>query len=988
MADDIIASDVSTIADLNTAIQLADSEGASGTPYEIDLASGSDIELSAALDAINLKAGVTLDIVGNGATLDGENETNHQSYGQRGLFVYSGTVNISDLTVANAVAVGGAAGRAAGGGAGLGGGLFVAGSGDADQAAVPQVKLTNVAFSGNKATGGKGGAGGSYVQGAGGGGGMGGAGGSGGTSTNGGGGGVGVGAAGGAGGAGTGGKGVIPGPGGGTGGGGHAGGPSGGGGGGGGLPATPSQGGGGAGGGVGGVNGTGGGIGDSPGDGGAGGFGGGGGGGVVGGTGGFGGGGGANGGGGGFGGGGGGAYSGAAAGFGAGQGGAYSTGGGGGGLGAGGEIFVQSGASLTIVSTSGQGGVNLSGGDAKGGASGGNRGGTGSGFGGGIFLQGGQTLDFAPATGTTETFSDVIADENGSQSGYGSDKGSLVLDGAGTLYLNAQNTFTGGVTIDSGTLKLGDNFAAGGAGVGGAAAAGAITFASADATLQLEAAPPATNNGLFTNTLGGLVVGDKIDLGGLRFAPGASATISGSVVTVSSGGASENFNLANAETNTGFAVTSDGVGPDPGTLLTAVDAVELTDFTGAVTYYNSLSDAIAAANQGTPTQPSTDTITLLNNIAENANPAAIDLASDLSLTINGAGYSLDGEGSYRGLYVLSGHVTVQDLTIENAVAVGGAGGGGGGGGAGLGGGLYVGDDSPDGLAPADVTLSGVTFVDDSAKGGAGGGGAYFNSNSGINAGGGGGGQGGAGTSVSSGGGGGAGGNGVNGQGGGNPSSRFGSDAGGAGGYGGGGGDGFDGGAGGRRRRRRRRGDGRLRRRRRRRRGDGRLRRFRRRRRWRFQLHRHQRLWRRGRFRRRRRRRAIQQTAQQRRRRRRRRRPRRRRRYFRPGRREPDHRGRLEPRRPDVLRPNSGHGRRWRRLSHFGRRRLARRRGKRVRFRRRHIHPGRHVGGPDGRHLGRRADLRRDDDRERRDRRCRRLRRHERHGGHGAQARST
>src|ERR1700733_3479970 len=93
---------VTTEAQLNAAIVQADStSAASGTTFEIDLAANADIELSTALEAINLTSGVTLDIVGNGATLDGKNESTGASYNQRGLFIYSGTVNISDLTVAN-----------------------------------------------------------------------------------------------------------------------------------------------------------------------------------------------------------------------------------------------------------------------------------------------------------------------------------------------------------------------------------------------------------------------------------------------------------------------------------------------------------------------------------------------------------------------------------------------------------------------------------------------------------------------------------------------------------------------------------------------------------------------------------------------------------------------------------------------------------------------------------------------------------------------
>ena len=82
----IIASDVSTVANLNTAIIAADGETTAGV-YEIDLANGANIELTQALEAINLATGVALDIEGDGATLDGKNETTGVSDNQRGLFV-------------------------------------------------------------------------------------------------------------------------------------------------------------------------------------------------------------------------------------------------------------------------------------------------------------------------------------------------------------------------------------------------------------------------------------------------------------------------------------------------------------------------------------------------------------------------------------------------------------------------------------------------------------------------------------------------------------------------------------------------------------------------------------------------------------------------------------------------------------------------------------------------------------------------------------
>jgi hypothetical protein len=164
MGNTIIAASVSTAAQLNAAIVKADSEAAGSGAYEIDLANFSTITLNVALDAINLKSGVTLVIDGEDDTLNGEGR-------QRGLFVYSGAVTIEDLTIENADALGGSGAGGGGGGAGLGGGLFVASAGN--------VTLDNVDFSKNSATGGNGSVGGSGSGSYGGGGGLGGGGGGG-----------------------------------------------------------------------------------------------------------------------------------------------------------------------------------------------------------------------------------------------------------------------------------------------------------------------------------------------------------------------------------------------------------------------------------------------------------------------------------------------------------------------------------------------------------------------------------------------------------------------------------------------------------------------------------------------------------------------------------------------------------------------------------------------------------------------------------------
>jgi autotransporter-associated beta strand protein len=83
-----------------------------------------------------------------------------------------------------------------------------------------------------------------------------------------------------------------------------------------------------------------------------------------------------------------------------------------------------------------------------------------------------------------------------------------VLSGLGTLDLAAANTFTGGVTIDEGTLELSNSAAAG---------SGTITFApGADATMELD-------SGVFaTNPIAGFATG-----GSLRYIGAGSATLAG-----------------------------------------------------------------------------------------------------------------------------------------------------------------------------------------------------------------------------------------------------------------------------------------------------------------------------------------------------------------------------------------------------------------------------------------------------------------------------
>ncbi|BAY21588.1 hypothetical protein NIES2100_13440 [Calothrix sp. NIES-2100] len=88
-------------------------------------------------------------IVGNGKSISGDANNNgiNDDGDLRPLFILSGTVGISDLTITNGRAKGGNGSGGSGGGAGLGGGLFIYDG---------NVSLTNVAFSNNTAQGGNG----------------------------------------------------------------------------------------------------------------------------------------------------------------------------------------------------------------------------------------------------------------------------------------------------------------------------------------------------------------------------------------------------------------------------------------------------------------------------------------------------------------------------------------------------------------------------------------------------------------------------------------------------------------------------------------------------------------------------------------------------------------------------------------------------------------------------------------------------------------
>jgi autotransporter-associated beta strand protein len=126
--------------------------------------------------------------------------------------------------------------------------------------------------------------------------------------------------------------------------------------------------------------------------------------------------------------------------------------------------------------------------------------------------------------------------------------GDLIKVGAGTLTLSDTNGYSGGTSLDGGTLDL--------AAVG-AAGKTTITFAKGSEILKIENA--ALSADTFGNTIHSFGVGDVIDLPGLAFATGATALFNSAThkLAVTSNGVTDILTLANPAF-TKFVAISDG----------------------------------------------------------------------------------------------------------------------------------------------------------------------------------------------------------------------------------------------------------------------------------------------------------------------------------------------------------------------------------------------------------------------------------------------
>ena len=163
--------------------------------------------------------------------------------------------------------------------------------------------------------------------------------------------------------------------------------------------------------------------------------------------------------------------------------------------------------------------------------------------------------------GTVDTYSGLLQD-GGAAGGTG---GQVEVGGLGELVLNgSNNTYTGGTTIDAGTLDIAAL---------GAAGTGTITFANparfGTTTLEIDAAALTTaapNAYSFANKIAGATSPDQvIDLTSLAYNQGSTnAALNGTSLLVSNGSSSVTLQLASDQSKSSFVTASDGHG---GTLV-------------------------------------------------------------------------------------------------------------------------------------------------------------------------------------------------------------------------------------------------------------------------------------------------------------------------------------------------------------------------------------------------------------------------------------
>ena len=178
----------------------------------------------------------------------------------------------------------------------------------------------------------------------------------------------------------------------------------------------------------------------------------------------------------------------------------------------------------------------------------------------GVWTEGQEFMadDGAPGDRATFSISDAIADEAGSDASASSNARGLVLDGAGTLVLDGEHTYSGVTEVDAGTLDVEGTLDASGVQVAGGSLGGIGTIAAL-VTTSGSVAP-----GAAAQPLGALHVAGDATLG-------AGATLS--IKADAASGASASLVVDGAADVAGTIVLDfGGATPAEGTTFTVLSA--------------------------------------------------------------------------------------------------------------------------------------------------------------------------------------------------------------------------------------------------------------------------------------------------------------------------------------------------------------------------------------------------------------------------------
>ncbi len=185
-----------------------------------------------------------------------------------------------------------------------------------------------------------------------------------------------------------------------------------------------------------------------------------------------------------------------------------------------------------------------------------------------LFLTDQNTIDVT--TGDTLTLSGPVEDFASST------PGSLVLQGGGSLTLTDFNSFSGGVTIDSGTLVVN----------GSSAGGGPITFgAGAGAELELASGVP-------TGNIAGIQGGDQILLTGID-ATAATPDGAGHLVISINGNPIEQLSLATTPTGLFFVCETVAGGTD---IVVLNDPATVAQYTAQTADYDQIPGGVAISD--------------------------------------------------------------------------------------------------------------------------------------------------------------------------------------------------------------------------------------------------------------------------------------------------------------------------------------------------------------------------------------------------------